>query len=119
MSTRLTTAHGQAIQGCFDHILTRLAELGLTITFSTDMIGWVDAITNAPRRGIVNPTFDPAHSDLTPEDAFWVAATDRATGRLVACIANRVFITDDYRDLLRTQRLWYASGPRRLVELTP
>jgi hypothetical protein len=119
MAMRLTAVHGQAIQGCFDSILAHLAELGLTITFSTEMTEWVNAITNAPRRGIVNPTFDPAHNDLTPENAFWVAATDRATGQLVACIANRVFITHDYRDLLRTQRLWYASGPRRLVELTP
>jgi hypothetical protein len=28
-----------------------------------------------------------------------------------------VFVTDDYVDLLRTQRLWYASGPRRLVDV--
>jgi hypothetical protein len=40
------------------------------------------------------PTFDPEFSDLTPENAFWIAGRDR-DGEIVACQCARLF---DWRD---------------------
>jgi len=117
MTAQLTVSENRTIQACFDEITASVRRLGLAITFDTDLRNWVEFISNAPDRGIVNPTFDPDHSDLSPETAFWVAVTDAAAGQTVACIANRLFHTDNYVDLLRTQGLWYSSGPRRLVDL--
>jgi len=114
---KLGPADHQVVQACLDEIAHVFLSLGLEVEFSTQMNGWVETIRTAPKRGVVNPTFDPRHSDLSPANAFWVRLSEGPDDRTVACIANRVFETDDYRDLLRTQRLWYSRGPRRLVDL--
>jgi hypothetical protein len=107
------------IQDCFDVLQRSLHKFGLDIEFANDMNGWVDTIKSAPKRGVVNPTFDPAESDLSPSNSFWIRVyeADGDEERTIACIANRVFETPDYLDLLRTQRLWYSWGPRRVVDL--
>ncbi|HUA52751.1 MAG TPA: hypothetical protein VMB81_11335 [Candidatus Sulfotelmatobacter sp.] len=105
------------VQSCFDATVAALHAIGLEATFSTAMADWASMMRNAPRIMLVNPTFDPAHNDLTPDNAFWIKLSQIADGRSVACIANRLFVTDDYVDLLRTQRVWYSRGPRRMVDL--
>ena len=54
----------------------------------------------------MNPTFDPAHSDLKPNEAFWLQLNDDVG--VAACVADRLFRTDDFVDELETGRLWYA-----------
>jgi hypothetical protein len=105
------------IQSCFDETCRTLYELNLEPTYSTEMADWAALVTDAPKRGIVNPSFDPAHSDLSVENAFWIRLDDTREGRTVACIANRLFVTDDFMALWRTQRLWYSHGPRSLIDL--
>jgi hypothetical protein len=105
------------VQSCFDATIAALHAVGLEATFSTEMADWATMMRNAPRIMLVNPTFDPEQSDLTPDNAFWIKLSQIADGRAIACIANRLFVTDDYVDLLRTQRVWYSRGPRRMVDL--
>jgi len=108
----------QIIQSCFDAMLAALMDLGLAPTFSTDMAGWAEMMRQAPNSsGVVNPTFDPAESELSADNAFWIKLAQVSDGAAIACIANRLFVTDDYVDLIRTQRLWYSHRPRRLLDL--
>jgi hypothetical protein len=105
------------IQSCFDETDAALRTIGLEPTFSTDLSGWATMMRNAPRIMLVNPTFDPEHNELGPDNAFWIRLSQLSDGRPIACIANRLFVTDDYVDLMRTQRLWYSRGPRKMVDL--
>lgn len=99
-------------QSCFDESMWALSEIGLEPTFSTDMMSWVSTIDIAPGRTIINPTFDPRESDVSPDNCFWIRLDERETGRPISVIANRVFETDDYMDLMRNQYLWFRDGPR-------
>ncbi|MBI3515234.1 MAG: hypothetical protein HY060_14415 [Proteobacteria bacterium] len=107
----------QIIQSCFDATIAALHDLGLEVTFSTDMSGWVAMMSSAPNIHLVIPTFNPEHNDLTPDDSFWVKLTRIDDRRDIACIANRLYVTDSFIELMRTQRLWFSRGPRKLVDL--
>jgi hypothetical protein len=114
---RRAPADPRIVQGCFDEIGRAFRELELDAEFSTDLHDWVETIQSAPKRGVINPTFDPEHSDLSPANSFWIRLSEARGGRTIACIANRLFETSNYTDLLRNQRLWYSRGPRRVVDL--
>jgi hypothetical protein len=114
---RLTHSDHCIIQACSNQIGRRLLTLGLEAEFSVDMSEWVDTIRSAPKNGGVNPAYDPAHSDLSASNSFWIRLFEPDSERTVACIANRIYETDDFLDLWRTQRLWYSRGPREVIEL--
>jgi len=105
------------VQSCFDETLRALRAIGLDPTFSTAMAGWKSMMSSAPKIMLVNPSFDPDENDLTPDNTFWICLTDTRDNRRIACIANRLFVTDNYIELLRTQRVWYSRGPRTLLDL--
>jgi hypothetical protein len=107
------------IETCLDETVRHLTKIGLAPTFSEDLSGWVAMIESAPGRDRVNPTFHPLHSDVTPDNAFWIKLTDADTGRAIACIANRVFETDDWLEVMRSQRLWFRSPPGRPIDIVP
>jgi hypothetical protein len=58
----------------------------------------------------MQPAFDPAHSRLRPDAAFWVEAVDEA-GRTVATHAQRLFVWPNttLEDELCSLRLFYAD----------
>jgi hypothetical protein len=114
---RLQADDHRLVQACLNQIGRALIGLGLDVEFSVDLGEWVDTIRSAPKNGVVNPAFDPRHSDLSPSNAFWIRLYEIETERTVACIANRMFETADFLDLWRTQRLWYSRGPRQVIEL--
>ncbi len=95
--------------------LARLERDGFYVTVSSDMNAWVSMMEAAPAIRVVNPTFDPEYSQLDASNSFWVRVTDMADNP-VACIANRLFVADDYLDLIRSWRLWYDRG---LKEVRP
>jgi hypothetical protein len=108
----------QIIQSCFDTTIEALNAIGLEVTFSPDLTGWVAVMAQAPRIHLIIPTFNPEHNDLTADDAFWVKLSQARDGAPIACIANRLYVTEDFLDLMRTQRLWFnRGGPRQPVEL--
>jgi hypothetical protein len=86
--------------------IERLQKDGFYVTISTEMAGWVKLMKASPRITTVNPTFDPDYSQLDATNSFWIRITDMADNP-VACIANRLFVTDDYVGLMRSCRLWY------------
>jgi GNAT superfamily N-acetyltransferase len=96
------------------YVHDRLAELGLELTVETDLADWAALMRSSPKIAAVNPTFDPAQSWLNPSNSFWLRVNQGE--RTVACIANRLFVTDDYIGLKRSLRLWYDLKPTLLRE---
>lgn len=105
----LTSQDYDNIQAVISLYLDELDRMGLELTVETDMAGWADVMRSAPKMSLLNPTFDPSESHLHPGNSFWLRL--RHEGQTVACIANRLFITDDYIGLKRSFRLWYDLKP--------
>lgn len=92
----------------------RSSTAGLRLFVNHDMAQWVGHIRTADRADGVNPTFNPENTDqLTPATSFWLAVRD-GSDRVVACIAGRVFTTDDFSHLIRSLKLWYDPVPAHL-----
>src|SRR5271170_1166170 len=122
----MTTTHAalaadeqQIVQQCFDATHQRLRAIGLAPTFGSDMNGWVEAIESSPHRVHINTCFDPAHSDVTAENAFWIRLTDVETDQTIACIATRLIVTDDYLGEMRSMRLWFRDPPSIPIDIVP
>ncbi len=93
------------VQDFIDFSLGWLEDRNYTLTVDADMAGWARAMSNAPSIAVVNPTFDPRYSKLTPDDSFWLDI--RVGSQTVAMMAARLFVTDDYLEIKRSGRLWY------------
>ena len=65
---------------------------GIHLRLHTDMASLVEAYPNVlPGRTVpVLPIFDPAHSELSPQNAFWISGHDDS-GMIVATQAARLF----------------------------
>lgn len=84
-----------------------LQRSGYRMSLNFDLSGWAALLRAAPKIGIVNPTFDPASSDLKPNEAFWLQLNDEYG--VAACIADRLFVTDDFvTGEIGSGHLWYA-----------
>ncbi|MCH2393135.1 hypothetical protein [Oceanibaculum sp.] len=105
----LTSQDYDNIQAVISLYLDSLEGMGLELTVETDMAGWADVMRSAPKMSAVNPTFDPDKSYLHPGNSFWIRL--RHDDETVACIANRLFVTEDYIGLKRSLRLWYDLKP--------
>ena len=84
----------------------RLRELGLRAHVEHDFTRLGAFLRE--QNNFVNPTYDPEHSDLTPED-FWLRLVDK-TGATVACSAERTVTTDDFASLVARGTIWYRGG---------
>ena len=89
-----------------DTLDERLDELGLSARIEHDF-GKLGSFLRG-ENSFVNPTFDPQHSDLSPDD-FWLNLVD-ASGATVACSAERCLQTDDFAALVAAGRIWYRGG---------
>jgi hypothetical protein len=115
----LTANEDRVVQSCFEETHRRLHYLGFDATFSTEMSEWVSMIENAPRRAHINPSFNPRHSDVSADNAFWIRLIDIESEQPIACIANRMFVTDDYLELMRSQLLWFRNPPATPIDIVP
>ena len=100
----LTNADLIRIQAFIDLCHDALDQLSLDVQVETDMGRWVSVMRQAPQIAAVNPSYDPARCRLTADNAFWLNVL--SDSRTVACIANRLVVTDDFIDLMRSGRLW-------------
>lgn len=87
-----------------------LAARGYELHVDSDLARWAAHLRAAPATTGVNPTFDPACSQVSAADSFWIDI--RAGGATAACAAGRLFVTDDYLELKRSLRLWFDRAPR-------
>ena len=119
VQTKTDTASG-TVQHFIDFSLAWLDDRNYTLTVDADMAAWARAMSNAPAISVVNPTFDPRYSPLSPDNSFWLDI--RVGSQTVAMMAARLFVTDDYLELKRSTRLWYdppRPGTRRMAITVP
>lgn len=101
------TNHLELAQRYMTESIGLLQRSGYRLSLIFDLSGWAALLRAAPKIGIVNPTFDPAHSDLKPNEAFWLQLNDDSG--VAACIADRLFVTDDFISReIATGHVWYA-----------
>jgi hypothetical protein len=109
LHTTRPAAH--TVQNFIDFSLTWLDEQRYTLTVDADMAGWVSIMRATVGAEIVNPSFDPDHSLLTPDNSFWLDI--RAGSETVAVSAARLLVTGDMTELMRSMELWSAVPTQR------
>ena len=103
-------------QLAWDHaesMFERIASLGLRIRVEYNF-GELKRLVSTVSGLFLYPAFDPdAHAGddtLTAENSFWFRVTNAADGETVAWHADRVFQTDDFRQLLQSGAVWGMSN---------
>ena len=104
--TRLSSREFAQLQRYVDAITDRLAELHLSVVIETDFNALYRFIGSRPG-AIVNTTFNPFESDLH-RDSYWLRVINDE-GKTVACHAQRIFVVDDFCDLVLSGRLFSNS----------
>lgn len=119
--TRLTDNDLMEIQTFIDRARAELDRRRLVLEVDTDLSKWVKLLSNAPGKGSVSSTHDPAQSYVHPGNAFWVIVRerdhrliDRLLRRerpIIACLCHRVVQTENILDEMRTHRLFFNRTP--------
>ena len=91
-----------AIQTFVEHACEHFEAMGLNLGISDDMTAWADWLSKQPDSHGVTKTHDPNYTHMDPQNSFWAFLHD-ATGRVVACHAQRLIVTDDFFDDIITQ----------------
>jgi hypothetical protein len=73
-----------------------------------DDFSWFAAVRRRSSDPWIYPTFDAQQSDLST-DALWIRATS-PDGAVIGTYALRVFETDNFYDLMRTEALWFKRS---------
>ena len=105
----------ETIQSFVDFSLSWFDERGYSLTVDTDLSRWAAVMATTSPEAFVNPAFDPRHSGLTASNSFWLDV--RTGSRTIATCAARLFVTDDFLEVLRSLRLWHARPAAELGQL--
>jgi len=93
-----------------------LRRSGFTVSMEFHLADWAEIMEQVPDRVMVNPAFDPKHSDLDASNSFWLRVADRQG--TVAIIADKVVTCDDYLIEMAAGRLYYRDpSPEQRIEL--
>ena len=84
-----------------------LQRSGFRVSLNFDLGSWASLLRGAPSILVVNPTFDPERSQVEPGAGFWIGINDDHGP--AACIADRLFVTDNFLDEMRSGRLWSST----------
>jgi hypothetical protein len=93
-----------------------LQQSGFQMSLNFEMKSWASLMRSAPGTTVVNLTFDPDASDIRPGAAFWISINDQ--NGIAACIADRLFETENFVDELESGRLWRLTEPQ-MTHMTP
>lgn len=110
-----------AIQTFVDRSCEHFESMGLTFAVNDDMTAWADWLSKQPNSHGVTKTHDPKHTHMDAGNSFW-GRLQEADGRVIACHAQRLIITDDFLDDIVTQTAFFDRVPKiRLdhLELRP
>ncbi len=106
----LTDEELRCIQIYVDKVIDALGKMGLRLNVESDMLAWAKLMEAVFVEGKINTTYDPRTSLAGPENSFWInLETD--TGDFVSYACNRVFETEDFVDLVRSNHLFYDRKP--------
>lgn len=106
----LTDAELRFIQIYIDKAITALGEMGLKLNVESDMSAWAKLMESAFPEGKINTTYDPRSSLAGPENCFWINMETR-NGDIISYACNRVFQTEDFIELVRSNLLFYDRKP--------
>lgn len=105
----------EIVQSFVDFSLAWLEDRGYALAIDTDMSNWTAVTAATSADAFINPTFDPRYGNLSPANSFWLDIC--AGSRTIATSAARLFATDDFLALMRSQRLWQDRPPPELGTL--
>jgi GNAT superfamily N-acetyltransferase len=103
------------VQSFIDFSLAWLEDRGYALTVDTDLSNWAACVAASSADAFVNPAFDPRFSRLSAADSFWLDI--RVGSHTIAICAARLFVTDDFLTVMRSQRLWQDEPPPQLGTL--
>ena len=106
----LTDQEFALLQKSIDAIMERIATLQLSLVVDNDFQGLVRFLQE--RNTFIYPSFDPARSTMSGE-CFWFRLKD-IHGATVASHADRLFVTDDFCDLIESGELWFDDPAPKL-----
>ncbi len=98
------------IQQHIDHTCAYLASRGLTLDVSSDMRAFKEFLLKQEQTHGVPSTHDPDRTYLHPENCFCTYLST-GDGRIVACHAQRLFVTDDFIEACRTHTVFENLVP--------
>jgi hypothetical protein len=99
-----------AMQQHIDHTRAYLTARGLTLNVSSDMRAFKEFLLNQEQTHGVPSTHDPDRTNLHPENSFWTLLSTQE-GRIIACHAQRLFVTDDFIEACRTHTVFENRLP--------
>jgi hypothetical protein len=92
-------------------VAQRIESLGLRLSVQHDFEEFTNALAQMENYiEYVTPAFDPGCNDLHRERSFWLRVDDPA-GRMVACIAGKVFKMLSLYPHIANLSIWYDSDP--------
>lgn len=100
-----------AIQTYVDRSCEHLESVGLRYALSDDMEAWAAWLLDQPDSHGVSKTHDPQHTHMGPQNSFWASLED-SKGRVIACHAQRLIVTDDFYDDIVTQTAFFDRVPK-------
>jgi hypothetical protein len=89
----------------------KMATVGLDVYVESNVRDFIRLRREMSPGYIHNPTYDPEHSNLSFQNAFWLRAVE-SRGDTVAMGTQRVIDTDNFLEELTSMRLWHdRAGP--------
>jgi hypothetical protein len=104
--TPLTNEEFATVQRFCQMMSEKIAGLGLDVYIDSNFRDFAKLRRQLAPNTVQNPTFDPEHSGVSLNNAFWLRAVE-PNGDTIAMIAQRVIDTDNFLDELKTLRLWH------------
>ena len=111
-SFSLTDKEFGLLQLSIEVLQQKIAALGLNLIVEKDFEKLI-TILRSNKAGVINPSIDPRRHAIGPED-FWLNVVDH-NGRTVACIAARIYETDNFTDLVVNGQLFDRNGLQAFV----
>lgn len=114
--SRLTRQDYADIQAYIDHAIDVFAGHGLTMRVSGNMDDFARFIADQAASWGLSASHDPAHSHLTPENAFWLWLED-ARGERVASASQKLIRTQSFIGTIFSHTLYDSMKPVLVARL--
>ncbi|MGH6988593.1 MAG: hypothetical protein ACREFD_11320 [Stellaceae bacterium] len=116
--TPLTNEEFATVQRFCQLMSEKIAAIGLDVFVESNFREYMRLRRDLSPGYIHNPTYDPGHSQLSFQNAFWLRAVEPG-GKTVAMGTQRVIDSENFLDELASMRLWHdrAESVEGVVEV--
>jgi hypothetical protein len=108
--TPLTNEEFATVQRFCQLMSEKIATVGLDVYVESNFRDFMTLRRSVAPNTVQNPTYDPDHSNISLNNAFWLRAVEPG-GQTVAMVAQRVFDCANFLDEVRSLRVWHDRGP--------